>query len=486
MGGASIPRRKVPLARIKGGGAPADLETVMASGAVDVAGSPGRPHSALDPDAQQGIDDRRARRSRSLAARERSCAALLGGGFLVTAPLTALLLPASERSSGPTVVALLVAAYALAFMLDFEVGTGSAVPTQVVLVPMLFVAPVAWVPLLVVAGILIANLVEHWRGTIHLERVLIRFANGWYVLGPVLVLGLAGEAPPAISAAPLYLGALAAQFAVDFASAAVHERLTLGVSPRVQLRAMSLVWLVDAALASIGLAVAFAAVENAYGFLLALPLILLLSVFARERQVRIDHARELSSAYRGTAFLLGDVVEADDAYTGTHSRDVVELTLAVADSLALGARDRRDAEFTALLHDVGKVRVPKEIINKPGRLTPEEREIINRHTLDGEQMLEKVGGLLGDVGRIVRSCHERWDGDGYPDGLAEEEIPLIARIVSCCDAFNAMTTDRAYRAALPLEEALAELRRNAGTQFDPVVVGKLLDVVGAAPTPAGE
>jgi HD-GYP domain-containing protein (c-di-GMP phosphodiesterase class II) len=458
----------------------------MASGAVDVVGGHGRPQSGLDPDAQHAIDDRRARRSRSLAARERLGAGLLGGGFLAAAALMALLFPASERSPGPVVVALLVAAYALAFMLDFEVGTGSAVPTQVVLVPMLFVAPVGWVPLMVAAGIFIANLVEHWRGTIHLQRVLIRFANGWYVFGPALVLGLVGEAPPAISAAALYLGALAAQFAVDFASAAAHERLTLGISPRVQFRAMSLVWLVDAALASIGLAVAFAAVEEPYGFLLALPLILLLSVFARERQVRIDHARELSTAYRGTAFLLGDVVEADDAYTGTHSRDVVELTLAVADALALGARDRRDAEFTALLHDVGKVRVPKEIINKPGRLTPEEREIINRHTIDGEQMLEKVGGLLGEVGRTVRSCHERWDGDGYPDRLAAEDIPLIARIVSCCDAYNAMTTDRPYRAALPLDEAVAELRRNAGSQFDPLVVEKLLDVLGAAPTPAGE
>jgi HD-GYP domain-containing protein (c-di-GMP phosphodiesterase class II) len=457
----------------------------MASSAVDVAG-PGRPHSALDPDAQHAIGDGRARLSRRLDTRERSSAALLGGGFLVAAASTALLLPSSDRSPGAVTVALLVAAYALAFMLDFEVGSGSAVPTQVVLVPMLFLAPVGWVPLMVAGGILAANLVEHGRGTIHLERALIRFANGWYVLGPVLVLGLAGEAPPAISAVPLYVAAFAAQIAVDFASSALYVRLSLAVSAHEQLRAMSLVWLVDGALAAIGLAVAFAAVTDPYGLLLALPLILLLSVFARERQVRIDHALELSSAYRGTAFLLGDVVEADDAYTGTHSRDVVELTLAVADALELGAGDRRDAEFTALLHDVGKVRVPKEIINKPGRLTPEEREIINRHTIDGEQMLEKVGGLLGDVGRIVRSCHERWDGDGYPDGLAEEDIPLIARIVGCCDAFNAMTTDRAYRAALPLEEAVAELRRNAGSQFDPAVVAKLLDVVEGKATRAGE
>jgi len=130
----------------------------------------------------------------------------------------------------------------------------------------------------------------------------------------------------------------------------------------------------------------------------------------------------------------------------------------------------------ALLHDVGKVRIPNEIINKPGALTPEERAIINMHTIEGERMLEKVGGLLGAVGRVVRSCHERWDGGGYPDGLAAEEIPLIARIVSACDAFNAMTTDRSYRPAMPLDDAIRELEQNASTQFDPTVVAALVSI----------
>jgi HD-GYP domain-containing protein (c-di-GMP phosphodiesterase class II) len=136
-------------------------------------------------------------------------------------------------------------------------------------------------------------------------------------------------------------------------------------------------------------------------------------------------------------------------------------------------RARRAAEFVALLHDVGKVRIPKEIINKPGALTDEERAIINTHTIEGERMLKKVVGLLGEIGTIVRSCHERWDGGGYPDGLAGEDIPLIARIVACCDAFNAMTTNRPYRAALPLDEALGELERGSGGQFDPTVIDAL-------------
>jgi HD-GYP domain-containing protein (c-di-GMP phosphodiesterase class II) len=222
---------------------------------------------------------------------------------------------------------------------------------------------------------------------------------------------------------------------------------------------------------------AFAARAEAYTLLLVVPLVALLRVFARERLARIDNALELSTAYRGTAFLLGDVVEADDAYTGLHSRDVVELSVAVAGRLGLSADEVRDTEFVALLHDVGKIRMPSEVINKNGPLTPDERAIMETHTIEGERLLEQVGGLLGRVGRIVRSCHERWDGNGYPDGLAGEAIPRLARIVACCDAFSAMTTDRSYRKALSVPRALGELRANAGTQFDPEVVDALVGVV---------
>jgi HD-GYP domain-containing protein (c-di-GMP phosphodiesterase class II) len=131
-----------------------------------------------------------------------------------------------------------------------------------------------------------------------------------------------------------------------------------------------------------------------------------------------------------------------------------------------------------MLHDVGKIAVPKEIVNKPGALDPDEWEIIKTHTIEGQRMLERVGGFMRDVGEIVRSSHERWDGAGYPDGLRAEAIPLEARIVSACDAFNAMTTTRSYRKAMSLQDAIAELTRCAGSQFDPRVVDALVGLVG--------
>jgi HD-GYP domain-containing protein (c-di-GMP phosphodiesterase class II) len=420
------------------------------------------------------IEEQRVRRLARLAANERFSLVLSNVGFVAAALALFLLVP-SDRSPAALAVVLLVAAYAVAFRLDFEIGTGSAVPTQLILVPMFFVLPTGSVPLAVAGAILLASLLDAVRGSLHFERVFVHLGtNAWHAVGPALVLGLAGEGPPTLSRWPLYVGALAAQFAFDFTTAAAREWIVLRVPPKVQLKAMGVVYLIDAGLAPIGLAVAFAAIESSNAVVLALPLVALLAVFSHDRQGRINSELELRDAYRGTAFLLGDVVEADDAYTGAHSRQVVDLTVSVVDELGLSPRERRDAEFAALLHDVGKVRIPNEIINKPGPLTAEERAVIETHTIEGERMLHRVGGLLGSVGRTIRSCHECYDGSGYPDGLAGEQIPLVARIVACCDAFNAMTTDRPYRAALLHADAVAELQRNSGTQFDPRVVAALI------------
>jgi HD-GYP domain-containing protein (c-di-GMP phosphodiesterase class II) len=396
----------------------------------------------------------------------------LASCFLAAAVSVALFLPA-VRPFSPVAAALAVVVLAVGSRVEFEVNNASALPTVLALVPMLFALPLRSVPLLVAAGMVLGqtpNLLTRRLAISHLPILII---NASYSLGPVLVLSLAGAHDPRWSDAPIYVGAIAAQFAVDAVPSFIWSRICYGVSARENLRTLRVTMFVDAALAPIGLIVAIATVGRSWGVVLVLPLFALLKVFSRERQVRIDHALELGTAYRGTAMLLGDVIEADDEYTGAHSRDVVDLVMGVADRLGLDARARQRAEFAALLHDVGKVKIPADVINKPGPLDKTERALMNTHTIVGQTMLERIGGLLGDVGLIVRSCHERWDGAGYPDGLAGEAIPLEARIVCACDAWSAMTSDRPYRKALPLEVARAELHACAGTHFDPRVVDAL-------------
>ena len=409
----------------------------------------------LDRQGDALVEQSRARLRHGFAQREMVTTFAVGAAFLAAA-VGCLWLPA--RASSPLVILALVVCYAIAARVEFEVGFASAVPTQLVFLPMLFLAPIGVVPLMVAAGFILSQLPEHARGDRHPDRIVLHLVSSWYAIGPVLVLAAAGSPPPRVGDLPIVLLALTAQFGFDLAGSAARACVGLGISFRAVLRALGPAWLVDGALTPIGLALAFTAADTAPGFLLGVPLMGLLAYFARERKDRIDQALELSHAYRGTALLLGDMVEADDAYTGLHSQDVVSLVLRVADQLGLDADARRDAELTALLHDVGKVRIAKSIINKPGALTADEREIINTHTVEGQLMLEKVGGLLGHVGGLVRSCHERWDGQGYPDGLSGEDIPLVARIVCACDALSAMTADRPSRPALATGTALDELR----------------------------
>jgi HD-GYP domain-containing protein (c-di-GMP phosphodiesterase class II) len=451
--------------------------------AASVASGPPAPEGgialrSLEVDADALIERSRERVSTPLGDRDRLASLLIGGSFLAVSVALAVVVD-SSREVGISTVLVFVVSYALATRVDFEIGTGSAVPTQLLLVPMLALLPVQYVPLCVLAGLLLGGLPEYVRGRVPIDRSVLRFVNSWHAVGPALVLVAAGQPAPTLRHLPIYGLALGAQFAFDFGSTALRDRLGLGVSPLSLLRFMVWIWAVDLALTPIALLAALGSSAHPTLVVFTLPLIGLLAYFAREREVRIDHALELGHAYRGTAMLLGDVVEADDAYTGSHSRDVVSLVLEVADRLSLDVRERRDAEFAALLHDIGKIKIPTEIINKPGKLTDDEWAIMKTHTVEGERLLSQVGGILGNVGRIVRSCHEDWDGTGYPDGLVAEEIPLVARIVRACDAFSAMTTDRSYRKARPVAAALAELRRCAGTDFDPVVVEALAESVKA-------
>jgi HD-GYP domain-containing protein (c-di-GMP phosphodiesterase class II) len=370
-----------------------------------------------------------------------------------------------------------VIALALASRAGFEIGRGAGVPTQLVFVPMLLLLPTGLAPLLVLLAYVVERLASRdWRT--RFLRLHITIGSCWFALGPALVLCIGGVSGPAWQHWPIYIVALSAQIAIDAVISALSEWLVFGQAPLTTAGHVARASLIDIALSPAGLALAIAG-RGAFVFALAagFPLIALLKVIAEDRETRIGQANELGEAYEGTAMLLGDVVEADDEYTGSHTRGVVWLVERVAEEMRLGVDVRRDAKLAAILHDVGKIRIPDAIINKPGKLTPEERAIIETHTVEGQKLLTRVGGLLADVGVIVRSCHERWDGKGYPDGLADEAIPLPARIVCVCDAFNAMITDRPYRARRSTGEALAELESCAGTHFDPAVVKATVAVV---------
>jgi HD-GYP domain-containing protein (c-di-GMP phosphodiesterase class II) len=430
---------------------------------------------ALTPGEQRRLEEATARRVRALDRRERWAEIVVGGGFAAVAAALVAAAPAASESWG--VVALLVGAFAVLAWVRFDVGAGFTVPTQLIFMPMLVLLPAGLVPAAVALGFVLSGVPDVVARRVPPGRLALRAGDSWFAVGPAVVLLLAGAAPGVIAPWWVYVAAIAAQLAGDFAMSWLRDLIHGEASARQLLAECRWVYAVDGLLAPVGLLAAFAAVDRPGLVVLILPLALLLSMFAAERRGRIDHVLELSAAYRGTAIVLGDVVEHDDAYTGDHTQGVVALALRVAAEMGLDDAQRQRVEFGALLHDVGKIAIPKSIINKPGPLDDDEWTIMRTHTVEGQRLLDRVGGLMQEIGIVVRASHERWDGGGYPDGIAGEQIPIEARVVSCCDAYNAMTTTRSYREAMSVEIALAECRACAGTQFDPAVVDALVAVV---------
>jgi diguanylate cyclase (GGDEF)-like protein len=205
----------------------------------------------------------------------------------------------------------------------------------------------------------------------------------------------------------------------------------------------------------------------------------LLGGLAHQAQLAIANASNyegLEQTFVSTVEALANALEANDEYTSMHARWITDLALRVGDELDFDKRGLKRLELGALLHDIGKIGIPSDILAKPGRLTAEERALIETHPELGERIIGPIDRLQ-EVRTIVRHCHERWDGDGYPDGISGEDIPLESRIVFVCDAYHAMTTDRPYRKRLSHPEALRRLRDGAGSQFDARVVEVCVSVL---------
>lgn len=195
--------------------------------------------------------------------------------------------------------------------------------------------------------------------------------------------------------------------------------------------------------------------------------------FLGAESARMDRKR---GRFETTISSLLVALQERDGYTADHSEETVELAMAVGDELHINDDERTVLADVALLHDIGKIGIPNEILNKQSGLSDHEWEFMKKHPEIGERIVAPVPGFA-PVAKAIRHEHERWDGAGYPDGIGGDEIPLASRVVLVCDAFHAMITDRPYRKAIGLEEARAEMIRNAGSQFDPAVVDALLKVI---------
>jgi response regulator RpfG family c-di-GMP phosphodiesterase len=204
----------------------------------------------------------------------------------------------------------------------------------------------------------------------------------------------------------------------------------------------------------------------------------LITILSGQAMVAIENARlfeNLQRAHLESMKALAQAIEAKDHYTRGHCDRMVDYSLAIADHLGLSPEEKKQLSYAAALHDIGKIGVHEAILNKSGKLTESEYAAMKGHPAMGAEIVKGVE-FLGPVVPMIYYHQERWDGKGYPDGLKGKGIPIGARIVAVLDTFDAMTSDRPYRKALPVEMAFAELRRCSGTQFDPEVVESLVKI----------
>jgi HD-GYP domain-containing protein (c-di-GMP phosphodiesterase class II) len=416
--------------------------------------------------------------SRPLASRELRATLVLGAAVTLIAIVLPIVSP-PKHMVGPGLTVLYMCLLGAVLRLSIQLGSSLAEPAELVFIPFLVVVPASLVPLCVILAYALTiapGVLLHNASPSRLTKAPMWSA---FSVGPALLLAVTGSSATFLHSPGLIAAVIAAQFAGNLLCFGSYVYVVRRVRFREFVEEARVAYAMDLLLLPVGVFIALAVQSAPWRLALITPLLIMFAALMRERRMRVKEALELSDAYHGTVLVLGDIIEHDDTYTGEHSRGVVELSLAVANKLGLSPEKRLRVEFGARLHDVGKVAVPNEIINKPGALDEREWEIIKMHTVEGQRILNRAGGLMREIGVVVRSSHERWDGTGYPDGLAGTAIPIESRVVTACDAFNAMITTRSYRKAMSKEAAVAELEGHAGTQFDPAVVQAVVEVVCA-------
>jgi putative nucleotidyltransferase with HDIG domain len=198
----------------------------------------------------------------------------------------------------------------------------------------------------------------------------------------------------------------------------------------------------------------------------------LIKMVTNQTILSIEYAKAneaLAQLYFHTIKALASVIDSKDTYTHGHSLRVAQYSKAIGERLNLSKPELEDIELSALLHDIGKIGIPEQILNKPDKLTVKEYEAIHEHPSKGAKILQEIKEFK-NINKGVRHHHEHYDGSGYPDGLKGDKIPLTARIIAVTDSFDAMTSDRAYRGRHSPQKALEEIKRCSGTQFDPTIV----------------
>jgi diguanylate cyclase (GGDEF)-like protein len=373
--------------------------------------------AALDSAERGLVEEKRTRLPTPLSGRDRWASIFFGGMLLLTASAMGALLPWNRGLSLPLAAAF-VLAYAVVSRVEFEIGTGSGVPTQLLLVPMLFALPTPLVPLLVAVGYILGGSVDHLRGRVHAQRSFVLLTSCWHAVGPALVLSLWGPSSPSWRDWPIYALALAAQFAFDFASSSAREWLAFGISPKVLLPILVWVFAIDSLLAPVGLLAAMSSTSLA--FVLVLPLVGLLAILTRERRMRIDQALALAEAHEGASRQARL-----DVLTGLGNRLAWDEALALAE----GDRVSLDEPMSLIVLDMDGLKLANDTRGHEfgDELLRRFAEVVRDSVRDGD-LVARIGGdelgvLLTNADevkcrRVVLRLEEALDGHAGVDGFA--------------------------------------------------------------------